>query len=161
MKNLILTLATAMAIFTSQTTSGDEVDSLITYDKETLTALAEQVDVKVRDLECLASVIYHESRGEPKKGKIAVGHVVLNRVNHQHYPDTICEVIFQPVQFTGLKRIKYDEASMDVAFKIMVGEYPNPIRKATHFHTTFVWPKWANKLKFVAQYGIHRFYQFA
>lgn len=46
------------------------------------------------DLYWLAHIISAESRGEPWEGQIAVGNVVLNRVNHPDFPDTIYEVIF-------------------------------------------------------------------
>ena len=163
MNNLKLTLAMAAAsmLFISQAFGSDIKEPLITHDTEIIPELSSQVETKTKRAECLASVIYHEARGEPRKGKVAVGYVVMNRVKHKLYPDTICEVVFQPVQFTGLKKIKYDQASLAVAFKIISGEYLNPIRKATHFHATYVWPKWAYKLKFVAQFGSHRFYQFS
>ena len=51
----------------------------------------------------LARIIHAESQGEPLLGKIAVGNVVLNRVNHKDYPNTIYGVIFDKkygVQFT-------------------------------------------------------------
>ena len=39
-------------------------------------------------------MISAESQGEPLVGQLAVGNVVLNRVAHQNYPDTIREVVF-------------------------------------------------------------------
>ncbi len=42
----------------------------------------------------LARIISAESRGEPLEGQIAVGNVVLNRVRHKDYPNTIYGVIF-------------------------------------------------------------------
>jgi spore germination cell wall hydrolase CwlJ-like protein len=49
---------------------------------------------------CLAEAIYHEARGEPILGKIAVAQVIKNRIASPAYPDTICKVVFQPGQFT-------------------------------------------------------------
>ncbi len=46
------------------------------------------------DMYWLSRIISAESRGEPLEGKIAVGNVVLNRVAHQDFPNTIYEVIF-------------------------------------------------------------------
>ena len=43
---------------------------------------------------CMAQNIYHEARGEPRIGKIAVAHVTLNRVSHSSYPNTICDVVY-------------------------------------------------------------------
>jgi len=52
------------------------------------------------DLELLARVIYGESRGEPYEGQVAVGAVVLNRVESPDFPNTIREVIYQKGQFS-------------------------------------------------------------
>jgi len=46
-------------------------------------------------LRCMALNIYFEARGEPFLGKIAVGHVVLNRIAHSRYPSNACDVIRQ------------------------------------------------------------------
>lgn len=51
----------------------------------------------------LSRIIHAESEGECQDGKIAVGNVVLNRVESDEYPDTVYEVIFDNrygVQFT-------------------------------------------------------------
>ena len=44
---------------------------------------------------CLAEAIYHEAGAEPTAGKIAVAHVILNRVHSNLYPSTICKVVYQ------------------------------------------------------------------
>lgn len=65
------------------------------------------------DVRCLAESIYHEARGEPVHGQLAVAHVVLNRVNDPRFPDTVCAVIHQRGQFHGITqkpRIKEQEA---------------------------------------------------
>ena len=53
-----------------------------------------KVKYSEEDLYWLARIISAESRGEPLEGQIAVGNVVLNRVDSDNYPDTIKEVIF-------------------------------------------------------------------
>ena len=50
----------------------------------------------------LARIIHGEARGEPFKGQIAVGAVVMNRVESDKFPDTIREVILQDGQFSCL-----------------------------------------------------------
>ena len=55
------------------------------------------------DLYWLSRIISAESRGEPLRGKIAVGNVVLNRVRDRYFPATIRDVIFQSGQFTPVK----------------------------------------------------------
>lgn len=52
------------------------------------------------EMEMLARIIYAESRGEPYKGQVGVGAVVLNRVEHPGFPNTIADVIYQPWAFS-------------------------------------------------------------
>ena len=47
------------------------------------------------EITCLAQNIYFEARSEPVAGMLAVGHVVLNRVASDRFPDTVCKVIRQ------------------------------------------------------------------
>src|SRR3546814_13057986 len=49
-------------------------------------------DVCSSDL-CLAKNIYFEARSEPLEGKLAVAHVVMNRVASQYFPETVCGVV--------------------------------------------------------------------
>ena len=52
------------------------------------------------DVQLLARLIHAEARGEPYKGQVAVGAVVLNRVKSSSFPNTISGVIYQPYAFT-------------------------------------------------------------
>ena len=52
------------------------------------------------EIECLAKNIYFESRGEPLEGQYAVAYVTLNRVLDSRWPDTICDVVYEPNQFS-------------------------------------------------------------
>ncbi len=54
------------------------------------------------DLELLARVINGEARGEPYEGQVAVGAVVLNRVRHSSFPNTIAGVVYQDGAFTAV-----------------------------------------------------------
>ena len=54
------------------------------------------------DLELLARCVYGEARGEPYLGKVAVAAVVLNRVRHASFPNTVAGVIYQPGAFTAV-----------------------------------------------------------
>ncbi|ADL12972.1 cell wall hydrolase [Acetohalobium arabaticum] len=51
----------------------------------------------------LARIIHAEARGEPYRGQVAVGAVVLNRVRSSQFPDTIQEVVYQEGQFTSVE----------------------------------------------------------
>ncbi|MDK2799462.1 MAG: N-acetylmuramoyl-L-alanine amidase [Clostridiales bacterium] len=54
------------------------------------------------DVYLLARVINGEARGEPYIGQVAVGAVVLNRVQHPSFPNTLAGVIYQPGAFTAI-----------------------------------------------------------
>ena len=51
---------------------------------------------------CVTEAIWFESRGEPVAGKYAVAHVINNRVKSNRFPNTHCEVVNQPYQFSYL-----------------------------------------------------------
>ena len=85
------------------------------------------------DLKLLASIIYCEAKGEPYEGKVAVGNVVLNRVRHHRYPDTISEVVYERNQFTpvrngmlrkALERDQADASCYQAALEALSGAQP-------------------------------------
>jgi N-acetylmuramoyl-L-alanine amidase len=55
-----------------------------------------------QDLKLMANAVYGEARGEPYEGQVAVAAVILNRVEHPEFPDTVGGVIFQPLAFTAV-----------------------------------------------------------
>ena len=65
----------------------------------------------------LARIISAEARGEPYKGQVAVGAVVLNRVDHPSFPNSIAGVIYQNGAFTALVDGQYDQPIADSAYK--------------------------------------------
>lgn len=54
------------------------------------------------DVYMLARAIHAEARGEPYVGQVAVGAVILNRVKHPSFPNTIASVVYQPLAFTAV-----------------------------------------------------------
>ncbi|MCL6585915.1 MAG: spore cortex-lytic enzyme [Anoxybacillus sp.] len=54
------------------------------------------------DIRLLANAVYGEARGEPYIGQVAVAAVILNRLEHPSFPDSIAGVIFQPGAFTAV-----------------------------------------------------------
>ena len=54
------------------------------------------------DIQLIARAINGEARGEPYEGQVAVGAVILNRVNDSRFPNTIAGVIYQPGAFTAV-----------------------------------------------------------
>ena len=60
---------------------------------------------KATEIDCLARNIYHEARGESLQGQIAVAAVTVNRVLTKGYPSSICQVVYQPYQFSWVKEL--------------------------------------------------------
>lgn len=54
------------------------------------------------DIRLMANAVYGEARGEPYIGQVAVAAVILNRLEHPSFPDTVAGVIFQPGAFTAV-----------------------------------------------------------
>lgn len=63
----------------------------------------------------LSRMISAEARGEPYEGQVAVGAVILNRVDHPSFPDTISGVLYQPGAFSALNDGQYDQPIADSA----------------------------------------------
>ncbi len=57
----------------------------------------------VAERQCLKTAIYHEARGEPVEGQLAVALVIYNRTESEKFSDTICEVLVEPEQFSFVK----------------------------------------------------------
>lgn len=69
------------------------------------------------DYYLLARLISAEARGEPFEGQVAVGAVVLNRVEHPSFPNTIAGVIYQPGAFTCLDDGQFNQPVADSAYR--------------------------------------------
>jgi hypothetical protein len=123
--------------------------------------------------QCLTEALYFEARGEPIEGQYAVAEVILNRVDHAGFPDTLCGVITQGTgrqfacQFTytcdGRSEEMTDESAMHrlghIA-RIMIDGAPRDLTAgATHYHADFVSPRWAQVYPQTAELGIHLFYR--
>ncbi|MBR7081423.1 MAG: cell wall hydrolase, partial [Oscillospiraceae bacterium] len=65
----------------------------------------------------LARLISAEARGEPYAGQVAVGAVVLNRVEHPSFPNSISGVIYQSGAFSCLNDGQFNKAVSDSAYK--------------------------------------------
>jgi len=131
--------------------------------------------VSNKQLQCLAQGVYFEARGEPYRGQVAVAQVIMNRVKHKLYPNTICGVVYQnqhkrnACQFSfacdGIKdRVNEKKAwqtALEVSKKVTNGSiYLSEVSNATHYHANYVRPKWAKKMKRLTVIGVHKFYRF-
>jgi spore germination cell wall hydrolase CwlJ-like protein len=126
-----------------------------------------------RALDCLTSAIYYEAATESDDGKRAVAQVVLNRVRHPAYPNTVCGVVFQGserstgCQFTftcdgSLVRRPmpaYWARARAIAWEMLSGKVFAPVGWATHYHTNYVVPYWSSSLVKAAVIGTHIFYR--
>jgi hypothetical protein len=143
---------------------------------------------------CLAQNIFFESSIDNKAGMAAVADVVLNRVKHAHYPDSICGVVYQakmkeswktkqypdlddservyiPIrhrcQFSWFCDGKSDEPpigdewrqAQTIAYRMVNSDYLIGIADgATHYHATYVNPKWNKDMLLIGRIGLHIFY---
>ncbi|WP_102830047.1 cell wall hydrolase [Bartonella bovis] len=91
--------------------------------------------------QCLMRAMYFESNRSSREGMIAVGTVVMNRVNSSAYPKTICGVVGQPKQFAPgvLTRPMTERASVsrvkEAADAVLRGERDKKSKNAMFFHT--------------------------
>lgn len=137
-------------------------------------------DPDPEQLQCMALNIYFESALEPREGKIAIGQVVLNRVNSNNYPNTICKVVKQGIHFKNGEPVKNkcqfswycdginDEPwkgrrwfeSYDIAHKLLSG-YPfyDFAKGSLFYHAHYVDPWWNKHFTKVGQIGQHIFYR--
>ena len=65
----------------------------------------------------LARIISAEARGESYTGQVAVGAVILNRIEHPSFPDTLSGVIYEPGAFTAITDGQFNQPVADSAYK--------------------------------------------
>ena len=117
------------------------------------------------EMECLATAVYFESKGEPLDGQLAVAQVILNRVEDGRFGRDICAVVKAPKQFSFVRggsmpaptNMAQWETAKAIALIATTGSWPEIVPDATHFHATRVSPGW--KLRRVATVGQHVFYR--
>lgn len=114
-------IKTKNAVIAFQRDVGISVDGVA--GKETLKALGIEGDsdnsygdYSSADYELLARIISAESRGEPYLGQVAVGAVVLNRIEHPSFPDTLSGVVYQNGAFSCLYDGQFHEEIADSAY---------------------------------------------
>lgn len=69
------------------------------------------------DINLLAKTISAEARGESYAGQVAVGAVILNRVEHSSFPDTIAGVVYQPGAFSAVRDSNWSAPIADSAYR--------------------------------------------
>ena len=69
------------------------------------------------DVALLAKVISAEARGEPYDGQVAVGAVILNRIAHPSFPNTLAGVVYEPGAFTCMVDGQIDQPIASSAYQ--------------------------------------------
>ena len=115
----------------------------------------------------MATVLMLEAGGEPKDGMLAVADVVMERVDHENWPNDICSVVQEPNQFAYKSILQMSDLirksprvwmeAFDVARSVVVdGERLH--MGATHFHSGKN-PWWTRDAEYVGSYGGHKFWR--
>lgn len=124
--------------------------------------LTEPVDA--REQECMARAMFFESIRSSREGMLAVGSVVMNRVDSQAYPDSVCAVVAQANQFApgvmSRSMGKGRELAMEVAEDVLTGARHRPVEDtgAMFFHTAGLTFGYGN-MNYVAIAGGNAFYE--
>jgi len=127
----------------------------------------------LRALTCLTQGIYYEAAREPEEGQRAVAQVILNRVRHPAFPNSVCGVVFQGSErptgcqfsftcdgslYSQPMRSYWDRARK-FAHEALQGYVSAPVGNATHYHADYVVPYWASSLAKNAVISSHIFYR--
>ena len=124
----------------------------------------------------MAICVWAEARGEPQSGKLAVAYVIRNRMKDRRWPDTLKEIILQPMQFQGVWNHKHmvrllDPTGVDMhdepwqdciqaCADSLTGRLDDPTNGATHFVATWGTDPWEHdpRMESRGQIGQHKFY---
>jgi spore germination cell wall hydrolase CwlJ-like protein len=137
---------------------------------EDFDSLAEAVaaqDTALSDSEirCLASGVFHESKGEPLAGQLAVAQTIINRTKSGRFPKSICSVLTQRGQFSFVRGGVVPSAegrngwttAVAVAKVAQADLWDGAADTALFFHARRVAPGW--RMQKIAAIGNHIFYR--
>ena len=112
------------------------------------------------DLYLLARLISAEARGEPYVGQVAVGAVVLNRVEHPSFPNSISGVVYQPGAFSCLDDGQFNEPVAESAYRAAqeaLNGYDPSYGAIYYFNPATATSRWIWSRPLIVQIGSHRF----
>ncbi len=122
--------------------------------------------------QCLSLVMYWEARGEGPRGMVAVGSVVMNRVAHADFPNSVCAVVYQGGETGGCQFSWWCDGKSDrprdysqwqtaarLANDVLRGRTADPTRGAIFFHAARVSSRWHRSRPRTARIGNHVFYR--
>ncbi|MBE0067629.1 cell wall hydrolase [Thermoanaerobacterium thermosaccharolyticum] len=114
------------------------------------------------DVLLLAKLIQAEGEGEPMIGKVAIGAIVVNRVQNPNFPNSVSEVIFEPGQFESVTNNRIfnieniDEECLISALKALEGE--DPTDGSLYFYNRYTATSdWIKSKKVSVAIGKHNF----
>jgi spore germination cell wall hydrolase CwlJ-like protein len=135
---------------------------------------------EAKELNCLATNIYHEARNDGLTGQRAVAWATMNRVESEDYPDSICGVVYQAemnengipkknrCSFSwfcdGKSDVIDDQAAWNVAENIAeevmnaYGNETDPTNGSVMYHAHYVTPYWASSYEKQVRIDSHIFY---
>lgn len=173
-------LNTAVVIGMIAVGFGAKAETTVTEEEMSIPHLLTFQQSQFPELHCLALNIYFEARSSNMADQYAVADVVLNRVEDTRYPNTICEVVQQgykkgsrACQFSWYCDGKSDvphnkqswEKAQSIAWSIVKWENFRGITEgSTHYHTTYVNPRWNKSRKHwsitrIGRIGAHVYYR--
>lgn len=123
-----------------------------------------------RDFLCMREVLWYESRSDNEAGKRAVASVILNRVESKRFPDGICDVVQQRMQFSYRNALKNRKQILEpkpkvaelrkyqlveqIAWEVASGSFERTLPKnALWYHVHRVNPNWNAKMKRITVAG--------
>ncbi|WP_230279557.1 cell wall hydrolase [Croceicoccus sp. Ery15] len=121
-----------------------------------------------KQLNCLAGAIYHESKGEPLSGQLAVARVIVARAESPKFPSSYCGVVYQRHQFSfvrgkSMPAINKSSRAWQRAKKLALiadeNGWESEAEGALYFHANYVRPRWSRKMTRLAQIDNHIFYR--
>ena len=121
------------------------------------------------ELNCLATAVYFEAKGEPLQGQLAVAEVVENRARSGRYPTSLCAVVKQKAQFSfvraggrfpaiapGCPYWRKAKAIARIAANKLASKLSSDV---LWYHADYVAPNWGQRLSRVEKIGAHIFYR--
>ncbi len=154
---------TQSAVRTFQQQKGLQVDGIAgpqTLKALGLTSGSSSGSISQRDIDLLARIISAESRGEPYIGQVAVGAVIMNRVEHPSFPDTIAGVVYQPGAFTAVVDGQINqpvaESSVRAAQEVLTGSDPSG-GAIYYYNPDKTTNKWMRSRPVIKRIGKHLF----
>ena len=135
-------------------------------------------DEEYEERRCLVEAIYFEARSESILAQLAIANVILERVKLANFPNTVCKVVKQGRYYKGhpirhkcafsywcdgksekMYNNKAKQNAIKVAAMAASGIFVDQTLYSTHYHATYVNPKWAKDKEFIVRIGDHLFYR--